>query len=111
MASTDQPWDPATATGHIREIADDPESDVTWTRHALERLEKRGLLTSDALWVLRSGFVREPTEEESTVKGLFKYAIEGLTPNSDRRTVRVVVVPDRRESHIKVLTVMWKDNS
>ena len=111
MASIDQPWDPDRATGEIRGIANDPESDFTWSEHAFERLKERGLITSDALWVLRNGFVREPTGEESTVGGLYKYVIESRSPNSDRRTIRIVVVPDNRANHIKIITVMWKDKS
>ncbi len=71
----------------------------------------RGLISSDVLWVLRNGFVREPPESESTVRGLYKYVIEGRAPNSERRTIRVVVVPDTKPNHIKIITVMWKDNS
>lgn len=111
MASTGQPWDPAQATEVIREISSDLESDITWTRHALDRLLDRRLITSDVLWVLRRGFVREPPEEESTVKGLYKYVIEGRAPNSERRTIKIVVVPDAKANHIKIITVMWKDNS
>lgn len=110
MNSTDQPWSPAQATDLIRRIAGDPLSSLTWRRHALLRLVERGLIMSDALFVLRNGFVREPTKGESTAKGLFKYVIEGLTPNSGRRIVKVVVVPDLTENHIKIITVMWADS-
>ncbi len=111
MVATDQPWSPAQATDLVRRISGDPKGDTTWTRHALERLRERGLTTSDALWVLRRGFVHEPPAEESTVKGLYKYVIEGRAPNSGRRTVRIVAVPDANANHVKIMTVMWKDGS
>ena len=55
--------------------------------------------------------MREDHSGESTVGGLFKYVIEGISPNSSGRVVKVVVIPDLSEKHIKVVTVMWKDKS
>ncbi len=72
---------------------------------------RRRIIASDLLWVLRQGFVREDHSGESTVRGLFKYVIEGISPNSSGRVVKVVVIPDLSEKHIKVVTVMWKDKS
>ena len=69
----------------------------------------RGIVVSDVLWILRNGFVREENLEESTVCGLYKYAIEGKSPNSSGRVIRIIVIPDAEETHIKVVTVMWKD--
>ena len=48
---------------------------------------------SDVLFVLRHGFVLEQSDEESTVPGLHKYAIGSLAPNSERRLIRIIVVP------------------
>ncbi len=110
MASTGQPWGPARATDRIRRIASDQESSLTWRRHASQRLQERGLINSDVLFVLRNGFVREPSEGESSAPGLYKYAIEGLAPNSGPRIIRQIVVPDLAEKHIKIITVMWKDS-
>ena len=98
MTSTDQPWSSAQATKFIRGIANDPQSNLTWRRHALRRQLQRGLIMSDVRFVLRNGFVREQSEEESSVPGLYKYAIEGLAPNSERRILRIIVVPDLAET-------------
>jgi hypothetical protein len=60
------------------------------------------------LFVLRQGYVYADPEP-STVSGLFKYKVEGQSPNSGARFLRMVVIPDRRASEIKVVTVMWRD--
>ena len=65
---------------------------------------------SDVLFVLRHGFVLEQSDEESTVPGLHKYAIGSLAPNSERRLIRIIVVPDLKENHMKIITVMWAGN-
>ena len=60
----------------------------------------------DVKHVLRRGFVYgEP--REATRAGFFKYLIGATTPNSDGRTVGVVVIPDKRA--MKLVTVMWRD--
>lgn len=110
MTSIDQPWSSAQATSFIRQIARDLESSLTWRRHASLRLKERGLVMSDVLFVLKNGFVHEQSQGESTAKGLYKYAIEGLAPNSGRRIIRIIVVPDLAENHIKIITVMWADD-
>lgn len=70
---------------------------------------ERGLITSDLLFVLKNGFVYEPPEEESTVKGFYKYKVESQSPNSGSRTLRVIVVPDPKSCQIKLITIMWRD--
>ncbi len=72
MISADQHWGPAQATELVKSIASDPESSLTWRRHASQRLHERGLIMSDVLFVLKNGFVREPSEGESSAQGLFK---------------------------------------
>ena len=68
---------------------------------------ERGLVVADIRHLLSFGFVYDEPEEASR-EGFFKYTIEGTTPNSDGRTVRLVVIPDGRSS-VKIVTVMWKD--
>lgn len=108
MKLTRQPWIPAQATDHIRKIACDEQCSITFTRHASERMKERGLIMSDVLWVLRTGFVQAPAEE-STVNGFFKFKVEGRTPNSQGRATEVVVVTDMDSDQIKTITVMWKN--
>jgi hypothetical protein len=57
--------------------------------------------------VLKLGFVLEEPQP-ATRPGFFKYVIEATTPNSEGRTVAVVVIPDGA-CDLKMITVMWKD--
>ena len=73
----------------------------------MDRLEERGLIVGDALYVLKNGFVYdEPVPSDAD--GFFKYAIESKTPNSEGRVVRLVVVPSGG-CDLKIITIMWKD--
>ena len=104
----DQPWTLADATRKIREISRARELELSYSRHAKDRLVERGLIVSDVLYVLRNGFVYDEPEE-STVRGMFKYRIEAQSPNSARRFLRLVVVPDEVAKAIKLVTIMWRD--
>ena len=73
-------------------------------------MNERGLLMSDLLFVLRHGFVYDEPEE-STVNGLFKYSVESQSPNSGARFLRVVAIPDETSCQIKVITIMWRDET
>jgi hypothetical protein len=70
-------------------------------------MRDRDLIMGDVLHVLRTGFVYEEPEP-ATINGFFRYRIEGTTPNSDGRTVRVVVIPSGGHG-AKIVTVMWRD--
>jgi Domain of unknown function (DUF4258) len=72
---------------------------------------QRGLIVSDVLFALKFGYVYEETEEESTVKGYYKYRVESQTPNSGSRTLRIVAVPDNKSCQIKIITIMWRDEA
>jgi hypothetical protein len=104
----DQPWAPAKASIRINEIARNKHCDFSYTKHAKERLDERGLIASDVLYVLKNGHVyTEP--EASTLEGFYKYKMECQSPNSGARFVRVVVVPDGKSCQIKMITIMWRD--
>lgn len=104
-----QPWSPADATDNIREIAASNFA-LSTTDHYEDRLEERDLTTGDVLYVLKRGFVYEQAEK-STRSKCFKYRIDGSTPNSGGRLLRLVVVPCADPKEIKIVTVMWKDES
>jgi len=76
-------------------------------------MEWIGLVMADVLTVLRNGFVHEAPVAASTPAAsnhtFWKYQIEGRTPNSDSRDVRLVVIPDAQRMMIKILKVMWVD--
>jgi hypothetical protein len=71
-------------------------------------LAERDLIIGDVMYVLRNGFVFEDPEP-ATQPDLFKYKIETRTPNSNNRSVRLVVIPDPQRCWVKVVTVMWVD--
>ncbi|RMF09145.1 MAG: DUF4258 domain-containing protein [Alphaproteobacteria bacterium] len=103
-----QPWSPADATEIINEIAES-EFTLHLTDHAKERLEERSLTVGDVLHLLKKGFVYEEAQE-STRKAWFKYCMDGVTPNSENRTLRVIVLPCvTPKKELKIITVMWRD--
>lgn len=101
-------WTPAIATREIREIAQSKRLTVSYKKHAVDRLAERGLIMSDILYVLKNGFVYDDPEP-STRAGYGKYAMESRSPNSGRRSVRVIVIPDKKASFLKIISVMWVD--
>ena len=104
------PWTPRQATERIRAYANDPFFDLSYKQHAKEQLTKRDLTTGDALYVLKKGFVyADPLP--ATQPGYFRYAMEGSTPNSGGRSLRVIVIPTPCRPHAKVVTVMWVDGT
>ena len=102
----EQPLEPAAATTRIRRLAG-PELRLRYTKHAKDRMMERGMIIGDILHVIKNGAVRRPGEP-STRPGLFKYQIECVTPNSNGRTVRLVVIPSENGA-IKIVTVMWSN--
>lgn len=102
-----QPWNAADATDNIREIAT-AEFTLSLTGHAKDQMHIRDLHTGDIKHVLKRGYVYEEAQS-STRDGWFKYRIDGVTPNSGNRTVRVVVLPCVSTREIKIITVMWRD--
>lgn len=108
LISVPEPWAPAQATDRLRAISRSEAFGVTFRLHALDQLVDRDLTTSDALYVLKNGFVYEkPTP--ATQPGLYRYAMCGPTPNSNSRHVRIVVIPSMHAAEAKIITVMWAD--
>lgn len=103
-------WDKDHATDPIRAIARSRSLTLHYRLHARERLAERGLLMGDVLHVLKFGFIRqEPIP--STREGFMRYSMECKTPNSNGREVRVVVIPDKKRCDMKIVTVMWVDET
>lgn len=71
-------------------------------------MSERSLVVSDLLFVLRNGFVYEEPEK-SSLDGYYKYCVEGQSPNSGARFLRIVAIPDEQNSQLKVITIMWRD--
>jgi hypothetical protein len=104
-----EPWSAAEATRRLNEMAKNPDCfNVSFKLHALEQMEAREITAPDVLYVLRTGFVYE-APVPATQPLLYRYAIKGPTPNSNRREVRVVAVPSLHHADIKIITVMWAD--
>lgn len=106
--SDSKPWAPDKATREIQAIARSKALTLSYKLHAKERIAELGLTTSDVLFVLKNGFVYEEPEP-ATRSEYNRYKIESLSPNSGRRKVGLVVIPDKAGSLIKIVTVMWID--
>jgi hypothetical protein len=63
---------------------------------------------TDVLHVLKTGFVYEEAEP-ATRPGFFRYAVEGSSPNTGGRSLRIIVIPSPCRAEIKIVTVMWVD--
>ncbi len=100
-------WKPAEATRRINECARRDNFTISLTVHAREQMVARDLIMSDVKHVLKTGFIYEEPEP-ATREGYFKYRVEGTSPNSDGRTIRIVVIPDGGCA-MKIVTVMWRD--
>ena len=103
-----EPLDAAAATAFIRSLYG-PSLNLRWTKHASHRMHERDLIVGDLLHVIKHGFVFEPGEPSSR-PGIFKYTMQGVTPNSNGRTVKAVLIPAPSGS-VKVVTVMWADEN
>ena len=110
VVSAIAPWPPGRATERIRALVADDTFGITPTKHAKERMAERDLIIGDVLHVLRYGYVHEEAES-STQDGYYKYTMESTTPNSNGRTVKVVVIPSLpgHTCEVKLITVMWAD--
>ncbi len=104
------PWKPKEATDEIRKIANSANLTISYKAHARIRMRERALIISDVLYVLKNGFCyREALP--STREGFNKYEMESTTPNSNGRDVRIIVIPDKKACFLKIITVMWVDES
>jgi len=100
-------WSKAEATRRINADAASHDLTLSLTLHAKDRMRERGLIMADVMHVLKRGFVHEAPEPASR-DGYHKYCIETASPNSQGRTVRIVVIPGPGPS-MKIVTVMWRD--
>ena len=101
------PWKPADATDRIRNLAAGNFM-LILTKHAQEQMRARDLSTGDIAHVLKTGFIHEDAEA-STREDLYKYKVDGRSPNHESRVVRVVAIPSTNPPAVKIVTVMWKD--
>jgi len=70
-------------------------------------MEERELLIGDIIYLLQNGFVYDEPNA-STKQDYYKYQMEGTSPNSGGRTLKIIVIPGSRAC-LKIVTVMWKD--
>ena len=104
-----EPWNTTDATYALREMGRHPALSIAYKVHATQRLSERGIIVSDILHLLSTGFVYdEPTP--ATQLGYYKYTMEGRTPNSAGRRIGTVVIPNAQYITIKVVTVFWVDD-
>ena len=104
--------------GHIiPAFAKNPKLELAYTVHAQERIEERGIITSDVKHILQYGRLYEIQEEttqpeETSRPGYYKYKMCSKTPNSDNREICVIVICNifsRKKPSVKIVTVMWKE--
>ncbi|WGU40347.1 hypothetical protein [Phenylobacterium sp. NIBR 498073] len=100
-------WSTGKATQEINACAKSASLNITFVKPVKDRLRERGLIMGDALYVLRRGFVLEDPGT-TTRPGFFKYLIEATTPNSEGRTVGILVIPDGC-CMLKLTDVKWRD--
>lgn len=105
-----EPWNPTEATERLRQMAKHPAFSIAYKVHATQRLAERGIIVSDLLHVLRGGFVYKDGVP-ATQHGYYKYEIQGIAPNSGGRAVCLVVIPNFERCKLKIVTVMWVDET
>lgn len=110
MSSGPGRWTPAQATRLFNEWGRADDLVFIYKKHAKERLGERSLYVRDLVVLVKTGFVYDaPMPDLDEAPGFFKYAIEGRTPNSNGRVVRVIVTP-KSVRVLKVITIMWKSD-
>ena len=70
-----QPWTTSQATRIVRETADNPRCDFSYTKHVKERVGEMDLILLDLLRVLIIRMVYEPGKE-SKLESCYKYQTE-----------------------------------
>lgn len=105
-----QKLSPARATTKINELARNPNCAITKCTHFEEQLNDREIIASDTQYLIKNGFVYEKAVP-STQKGLWKYKIVCETPNSNGRTLGLIIIPDFQKGWIKFVTIFWVDKT
>lgn len=103
-----EPWLPADATTIIRTMALNRNLGLFLKVHAKGQMSDRGIIMSDVLYILKNGFVYEDPRP-ATQNGFFRYAIESKSPNSESRSIRLIIIPEESACNFKLVTVMWVD--
>lgn len=101
------PWQSADATQYINFLAEDGISTLHYTAHCKDRMKERGIIIRDILYVLKHGFVY--TAPDTATRDFYKYKVESVSPNSENRKIRVVVLVDETKREMKIITVMFVD--
>ena len=102
---------PAEATKAINKIAKDDRFDLAFTKHVRERMDERSITIGDLLHLLKRGIVLVEGVSDERTENFWKYRIEGRTPSTGQRSIAAIVIPDTKWSIIKVVTVMWLDET
>lgn len=104
-----RPLPPEAATERIR-YATSLEVGIGYPWEQAGKLLDMGLLIGDVLHVLkRSGAVYDEGRTASRL-GAFCYFMDGTSPNSGGRVVRIEVIISPSPMVIKVNRVMWRDS-
>jgi hypothetical protein len=105
-----EPWSPRVATEELGSIAQRADLTLAYKLHAREQMSERAIIASDVLFVLKHAFVLTEAVPATRAE-FFRYAIENKSPNSNGRDIRRIVIPDKKRCIIKLVTVMWVDET
>lgn len=93
----------------LSDLWDDPRTEVRFSRHALENMEKRDIYTPEVIDAGRNGRITKPPEIlDSEYK--IKYHLASYTRHSENREVGVVLEADFKARIITIISVMWIDD-
>ncbi len=98
-------WPIGKAEKLIHACARESFFELSYTGHAEERMERRGIIASDIAHVLENGHVCDEPVSTSRA-GYCMYKICGRTPNTENRQICVVVIPNPHKPAIKVITAI-----
>lgn len=93
----------------IREMAEDPRTELIPSAHARARLSERNIDLAVIRFVLRHGVVRDDPERID-LSDLFRCNMACMSPDrSSSREIAVVCVPKPAERTIYVISPFWVD--
>lgn len=104
------PLSGAVVTQVLREMVKGPLGPNFFIKqHFKERLLERDLLMGDVLHLFKFGYVYDEAVLSSRPP-FYKYSLEGTTPNSEGRTVKIILIlPGEHNRDCSLVTIMWKD--
>lgn len=92
----------------IRELWRDPTTEVVWTNHIQDKMDKRSINAAQVSEAMDFGGVTT-RPRPSDKPGLKKYRLDNFTQGSDNRRIGAVAEVDFVKRIITMITTMWLD--